>query len=224
MRSGTPGTRDTLAALGPRQGRTRDFEKAIGHMAQIIDGKLVAAEVRGRAARLVDRVKARPATTPGLAVVLVGDDPASHSYVRMKEQDCAEVGHQIGRYPAPRRRDAGRAQRHHRGVQRGSDRPRNPRAVPATRSPRRGGRPRADQPREGRRRAPSREHGTARSRHPSGPRLHPMGRHGDARPLRHRPGGQASGRHRPVVDRRQADGAHAARAPRDRHRLPQPDA
>jgi methylenetetrahydrofolate dehydrogenase (NADP+)/methenyltetrahydrofolate cyclohydrolase len=60
-------------------------------MALIIDGKLVAAEVRGRAARLVDRLIAT-GTTPGLAVVLVGDDPASHSYVRMKEQDCAEVG------------------------------------------------------------------------------------------------------------------------------------
>jgi methylenetetrahydrofolate dehydrogenase (NADP+)/methenyltetrahydrofolate cyclohydrolase len=60
-------------------------------MAQIIDGKLVAAETRARAKELVDRVKAS-GTEPGLAVVLVGDDPASHSYVRMKEQDCAEVG------------------------------------------------------------------------------------------------------------------------------------
>ena len=60
-------------------------------MAQIIDGKLVAAEVRGQAARLVERVKAA-GVEPGLAVVLVGEDPASQSYVRMKERDCAEVG------------------------------------------------------------------------------------------------------------------------------------
>ncbi len=60
-------------------------------MAQIIDGKLVAAATRERAAELVARVKAA-GVEPGLAVVLVGDDPASHSYVRMKEQDCAEVG------------------------------------------------------------------------------------------------------------------------------------
>ncbi len=60
-------------------------------MAQIIDGKLVAAKVRGEAAKLVDRVKAA-GVEPCLAVVLVGDDPASHSYVRMKEADCAEVG------------------------------------------------------------------------------------------------------------------------------------
>jgi len=60
-------------------------------MAQIIDGKLVAAEVRARAAELVSRVKAA-GIEPGLAVVLVGEDPASQSYVRMKERDCAEVG------------------------------------------------------------------------------------------------------------------------------------
>jgi methylenetetrahydrofolate dehydrogenase (NADP+)/methenyltetrahydrofolate cyclohydrolase len=60
-------------------------------MGQIIDGKLVAAAVRGRAAALVDRVT-QAGVEPGLAVVLVGDDPASHSYVRMKEKDCAEVG------------------------------------------------------------------------------------------------------------------------------------
>jgi methylenetetrahydrofolate dehydrogenase (NADP+) / methenyltetrahydrofolate cyclohydrolase len=60
-------------------------------MAQIIDGKLVAAAVRERAASLVGRVKAA-GVDPGLAVVLVGEDPASQSYVRMKERDCAEVG------------------------------------------------------------------------------------------------------------------------------------
>jgi len=60
-------------------------------MAQIIDGELVAAEVRGKAAALVARVKAA-GVDPGLAVVLVGEDPASQSYVRMKEKDCAEAG------------------------------------------------------------------------------------------------------------------------------------
>lgn len=60
-------------------------------MAQIIDGKLVASEVRAKAAALVQRVKAA-GVQPGLAVVLVGEDPASQSYVRMKERDCEEVG------------------------------------------------------------------------------------------------------------------------------------
>jgi len=60
-------------------------------MAQIIDGKLVAAAVRANAAALVERVKLA-GVDPGLAVVLVGEDPGSQSYVRMKERDCAEVG------------------------------------------------------------------------------------------------------------------------------------
>lgn len=60
-------------------------------MAQIIDGKLVAALVRQKAAEIVARVKAA-GVDPGLAVVLIGDDPGSQSYVSMKERDCAEVG------------------------------------------------------------------------------------------------------------------------------------
>jgi methylenetetrahydrofolate dehydrogenase (NADP+)/methenyltetrahydrofolate cyclohydrolase len=60
-------------------------------MAKIIDGKLVAEAVKADAAALVGRVRDR-GVEPGLAVVLVGDDPGSASYVRMKERDCAEVG------------------------------------------------------------------------------------------------------------------------------------
>ncbi len=60
-------------------------------MATIIDGTTVAAAVRKRAAERVAAVTAG-GLTPCLAVVLVGDDPASASYVRMKERDCAEVG------------------------------------------------------------------------------------------------------------------------------------
>lgn len=57
----------------------------------IIDGKKVAADVKSRVAERVAVLKAR-GVEPGLAVVLVGDDPASRSYVDMKERDCAEVG------------------------------------------------------------------------------------------------------------------------------------
>lgn len=60
-------------------------------MAVIIDGTEVARITRERVARLVERVQAS-GVTPGIAVILVGDDPASASYVRMKERDCAEVG------------------------------------------------------------------------------------------------------------------------------------
>jgi methylenetetrahydrofolate dehydrogenase (NADP+) / methenyltetrahydrofolate cyclohydrolase len=56
--------------------------------AEIIDGKAVAAQVRERVGR---EVEALPAA-PGLATILVGDDPASAIYVRMKREDSAEVG------------------------------------------------------------------------------------------------------------------------------------
>jgi methylenetetrahydrofolate dehydrogenase (NADP+) / methenyltetrahydrofolate cyclohydrolase len=56
--------------------------------ARIIDGKAVAARVRERVA---GEVAAMPAK-PGLATILVGDDPASAVYVRMKREDSAEVG------------------------------------------------------------------------------------------------------------------------------------
>jgi methylenetetrahydrofolate dehydrogenase (NADP+)/methenyltetrahydrofolate cyclohydrolase len=61
-------------------------------MAQIIDGKAVAAvvrdEVRGEAAAFRQRF----GRAPGLATVLVGDDPASATYVRNKRKACAECG------------------------------------------------------------------------------------------------------------------------------------
>lgn len=60
-------------------------------MAGIIDGKQLAADIRAEVAASVAMLGER-GVVPGLAVLLIGDDPASHSYVRMKEQDCAEVG------------------------------------------------------------------------------------------------------------------------------------
>ncbi|MDO8964875.1 MAG: bifunctional methylenetetrahydrofolate dehydrogenase/methenyltetrahydrofolate cyclohydrolase FolD [Coriobacteriia bacterium] len=57
----------------------------------IIDGKHVSATVEQRTVARVAALKAR-GVTPGLAVVLVGDDPASQAYVSMKEKDCERVG------------------------------------------------------------------------------------------------------------------------------------
>ncbi len=56
--------------------------------AQVIDGKAVAARVRERVRREVEAMDGKP----GLATILVGDDPASAVYVRMKREDSAEVG------------------------------------------------------------------------------------------------------------------------------------
>lgn len=61
-------------------------------MALIIDGKAVAKEVQKQIKEEVDGLERRWGMAPGLAVVLVGDDPASHIYVRNKEKACKEVG------------------------------------------------------------------------------------------------------------------------------------
>jgi methylenetetrahydrofolate dehydrogenase (NADP+)/methenyltetrahydrofolate cyclohydrolase len=61
-------------------------------MTQIIDGKAVAADVRARVAAEVEEFVARNNVRPGLATVLVGDDPASHMYVRNKRKASEEVG------------------------------------------------------------------------------------------------------------------------------------
>jgi methylenetetrahydrofolate dehydrogenase (NADP+)/methenyltetrahydrofolate cyclohydrolase len=61
-------------------------------MAVIIDGKAVAKEVQKQVKEEVDGLERRWGLVPGLAVVLVGDDPASHIYVRTKEKACKEAG------------------------------------------------------------------------------------------------------------------------------------
>jgi methylenetetrahydrofolate dehydrogenase (NADP+)/methenyltetrahydrofolate cyclohydrolase len=61
-------------------------------MGLIIDGKAVAKEVQKQIKDDVDGLERRWGMAPGLAVVLVGDDPASHIYVRNKEKACKEVG------------------------------------------------------------------------------------------------------------------------------------
>ncbi len=60
--------------------------------ATVIDGKAVAADVRARVATDVAWLTTERGRPPGLATVLVGDDPASHVYVRRKREACAEVG------------------------------------------------------------------------------------------------------------------------------------
>ena len=61
-------------------------------MAQIIDGKKIAAEVRERIAADTRAFSEKYGFVPGLAVVIVGEDPASQVYVRNKGKACAEVG------------------------------------------------------------------------------------------------------------------------------------
>ncbi|QJQ94389.1 MULTISPECIES: bifunctional methylenetetrahydrofolate dehydrogenase/methenyltetrahydrofolate cyclohydrolase FolD [Halomonadaceae] len=60
--------------------------------AQLIDGKAIAARVRRQVAQQVEARRQANARTPGLAVILVGDDPASDVYVRTKHRACEEAG------------------------------------------------------------------------------------------------------------------------------------
>jgi methylenetetrahydrofolate dehydrogenase (NADP+) / methenyltetrahydrofolate cyclohydrolase len=59
--------------------------------AQVLDGKKAAASMRADLAERVDRLTAS-GSTPGLGTIMVGDDPASHTYVSGKHRDCAQVG------------------------------------------------------------------------------------------------------------------------------------
>ena len=61
-------------------------------MTKIIDGKRISAEVRSEIAAETAELKAKYGITPGLAVVIVGDDPASKVYVRNKKKACDEAG------------------------------------------------------------------------------------------------------------------------------------
>ena len=61
-------------------------------MAEIINGKLVSTEVRKSIANEIEEFKKCGGITPGLAVILVGNDPASAVYVRNKHKACLEVG------------------------------------------------------------------------------------------------------------------------------------
>ena len=60
----------------------------------IIDGKMVATKIKENIAIEVKSLKKEIGQTPGLAVVLVGDDPASAVYVRSKNKTCANLGFQ----------------------------------------------------------------------------------------------------------------------------------
>ena len=59
---------------------------------QLIDGKSLAQKVQSNIATKVEQLKQEKNIVPGLAVVLVGDDPASHTYVKMKAKACERVG------------------------------------------------------------------------------------------------------------------------------------
>ena len=69
--------------------------------AQILDGKALAEQIRQGLKKRVERLKQEHGLTPGLATVLVGDNPASKVYVNIKEKTCKEVGIKSERLDLP---------------------------------------------------------------------------------------------------------------------------
>ena len=70
-------------------------------MANIIDGKLVSANVRAELSEKTVAFKEKHGYAPGLAVIIVGEDPASKIYVRNKKKACEEIGYNSFEYALP---------------------------------------------------------------------------------------------------------------------------
>ena len=70
-------------------------------MAKIIDGKLISAQIREGIAESVKKFNAETGKLPGLAVIIVGEDPASQVYVRNKKKACEQVGFYSRVYEMP---------------------------------------------------------------------------------------------------------------------------
>lgn len=60
--------------------------------AKILDGKIIAAQIKEEVKNKTAALKEKHKVTPGLAVIIVGDDPASEVYVKRKHQACEEIG------------------------------------------------------------------------------------------------------------------------------------
>ena len=74
-------------------------------MATIIDGKKTSADIKAEIAKQTEIFKAESGVTPGLAVIIVGNDPASEVYVRNKCRACEAVGFYSEKYELPENTD-----------------------------------------------------------------------------------------------------------------------
>jgi 5,10-methylene-tetrahydrofolate dehydrogenase/methenyl tetrahydrofolate cyclohydrolase len=92
-----------------RKTKTRELEEETPMTGpKIIDGKKIAADVRAEVAAEVQRLIKEHGLKPGLAVVLVGEDPASKVYVKNKAQQTVEVGMNSWEHKLTRRDERGR--------------------------------------------------------------------------------------------------------------------
>ena len=191
--------------------------------ATVLDGKALGARIRGELKLETARLAAE-GITPGLAVVLVGDDPASQIYVRSKTSACARGRHQDIRPPAAggdvRRRVAGPG----RVAQHRSGRRRHPDPAAAARRDRRATRSVRGRSAQRRRRHPSGKRRPLADGRTAVRRLHAV-----RRDEADRGGAAAAGRsarrgRRSIEHGRQADGGVAAQRERDRDGLSFQDA
>ena len=70
-------------------------------MAKILDGKMVSQRIKDELAQEVTELKAK-GINPGLAVIIVGDDPASRVYVNNKKKACEQIGVYSEEYALPK--------------------------------------------------------------------------------------------------------------------------
>src|SRR5512145_1365939 len=90
-RDASAATRSCSAAEGARVSKSFANGEVSLMSATVIDGKILAESIREGLKLRVAALKAK-GVSPCLAVILVGDDAASQSYVNSKEKDCAEIG------------------------------------------------------------------------------------------------------------------------------------
>ena len=89
-----------LSGVSPYPGGVEDWKGCFIMAANIIDGKAVSAQVKAAVAAETAEL-AEKGIIPGLAVVIVGDDPASRVYVNNKKKACAAVGFHSEEYALP---------------------------------------------------------------------------------------------------------------------------
>ena len=185
--------------------------------ARIIDGKAIAADLRGQVADAVHRLARDRGLVPGLAVVLVGNNPASESLCRQQGEDDRRQRHALVRPPAAGDHQRGRVAGAGRRLNADPGRARHPGAAAAAAADRRAEGDRRDRSGQGRRRLPSRQCRAVWS--PGLPALAPCTPLGCMRLAKtvHAVARRArGGGDRPLQHRRQAAGAAAARRERDR--------
>ena len=206
---GDPGR--AQAGRRARAGDQRDLDVT----ARIIDGKAVAAALRGRVANAAAAFAETIGRVPGLAVVLVGDDPASSVYVRSKGKATLEAGMAELLHPLPADTSEADLLALVERLNLDPGGRRNPRPIAAAAADRCRQSACGDRPGQGRRRFPCRECRAARRWRRGAGAVHPAWLPPSAQDRTGRPDRARRGGDRAVEHRRQADGDAVAGRKRD---------